>query len=238
MKHLFVFIILLFVLSCSSHELAFDNGSIKVEITEGSEWIHPYPLFLGIKKDNPPQFALWVEDLDGNYLATLLVTEKVGLNNWQANGGNRRIESLPTWTFSRNIKDNDGTYMPSNDNPVSDGITTATPKEGFTIGMEPISGLRSFVLNFEVNHSIDFNKHYPESAKPGDKNYSGGSDGSGQPALLYSKVIDLDKSSTWELDLIGHSSPDGSTNEITKDLSSITTAKKIIESIKVFKVEQ
>lgn len=226
----------LLLFSCSNHDLNLTEGVLKIEINEGNKWIHPYPLFLGINKDNPPQFALWAEDLEGNYLSTLLVTETVSKNNWKANKGNRRVESLPNWTFARNIKDNDGTLMPSADNPVSDGVTTATPKKGFVFSLEPGSSLREFVLKFEVNHSTDFNNYFPKDAKKGEDNYSGGKDGSGQPALLYSKLINLDKEDNWSLDLVGYSSPDGSTNTIYSDLSIITTALEIVESVNVYKV--
>lgn len=229
-------LLMLTLLSCSSHEISFTDGALRVEINEGEEWIHPYPLFLGINKKNPPQFALWAEDLEGNYLSTLLVTESISKNSWKANKANRRVEALPNWVFSRNIVDTDNTLMPSNDNPVSDGITSATPKEGFAFSLEPNSQLRKFVLKFEVNHSIDFNNHFPKNAKKGESNYSGGKDGSGQPALVYSKIIDLETENSWTLDLIGYSSPDGSSKEIYTDLSLITSAHKIVDSIKVYKV--
>ena len=56
--------------------------------------------------------------------------------------------------------------------------------------------------------------------------------GSGQPALVYSALINLESEiNEYTLNLIGHSSPDGSNGDIYNDLSGITTADKIVKQI-------
>ena len=54
--------------SCQKDLIEYEAGDIKVCIEEGDEWLHDFPLFLGIKKKNPPQIVIWMEDMYGNQL--------------------------------------------------------------------------------------------------------------------------------------------------------------------------
>lgn len=57
----------------------------------------------------------------------------------------------------------------------------------------------------------------------GDSNYSGGKEGSGQPAVIYKAEVDLTTGKkNFEATLIGHSSPDGSDGEIHTDMSGLS----------------
>lgn len=49
------------------------------------------------------------------------------------------------------------------------------------------------MVKVEVNHSTDFNDCYPKNDPAGDAHYSGGKEGSGQPALIYRADEDLSK---------------------------------------------
>ena len=70
-----------------------DSNDLKISIEKGEEWMHDFPLFLGINKKNPPQIAIWTEDMEGHYLSTIYVTHKIATQSWQASGGNRRKEA-------------------------------------------------------------------------------------------------------------------------------------------------
>jgi hypothetical protein len=60
-------------------------------------------------------------------------------------------------------------------------------------------------------------------------------EGSGQPALVYAAEVDLTSGKKeFTAKLIGHSSPDGSNGDLTKDTSSLTTALHIVKSITVY----
>ena len=59
--------------SCSQEHLEYQAGDLSVRIEAGDGWLHDYPLFLGIKKKNPPQIAVWLEDTDGLSRQLLLV---------------------------------------------------------------------------------------------------------------------------------------------------------------------
>lgn len=219
---------------CNQDLVEYNSNDLRISIEKGEEWLHDFPLFLGINKKNPPQIAIWTEDMEGHYLSTVYVTHKIATQSWQASGGNRRKEALPHWCHQRGIKYEDGLYLPTKKSPVTDGITGATPKSSFNVKMIPTGKLKKFIVKIEINHSTDFNEAFPKSAKEDDANYSGGKEGSGQPALVYAAEIDLTSGKKkFVAELIGHSSPDGSDGTITTDISSLTTALNIVKNITI-----
>lgn len=220
--------------SCQKELIEYEKGDVKVRIEQGEEWLHDFPLFLGIKKKNPPQIAIWLEDTQGNYLTTVYATHKIATQSWQASGGNRRQEALPHWCHSRGVKYADGLYLPTKKEPLTDGISGATPQGSFEIKLSPAAALQQFIVKIEINHSTDFNEAFPKSAKEGDTNYSGGKEGSGQPAIVYAANVNLSSGEkTFEAGLLGHSSPDGSSGEIDINTSGLTTALHIVKRITV-----
>lgn len=229
--------LLLLSTSCKDEEpLTFAQGDVRIEVEAGENWIHEFPMFLGIKKDNPPQFAIWLEDIDGKYLSTVYVTEKIATQGWISSNGNRRKEALPHWCYQRGVVYDDGLYLPTKKQPFTDANTGATPKKStqFKISMSDFT--TPVVIKAEFNHSIDFNTYFPEAAKPGDENYSGGDMGSGQPAVIYSDTI-YPSQLTYTLKLIGRSSSDGTNGRIYTDLDKLTTAKSIVKSVKILIVK-
>lgn len=220
--------------SCEKDLIEYEQGDIKVCIEQGREWLHDFPVFLGIKKKNPPQIAVWLEDRQGNYLSTVYVSHKIATQDWQMAKGSRRKEALPHWCYSRGIVYDDGLYLPTKDQPIVDGVSGATPRESFDVKLKTASRLKRFVVKVEVNHSTDFNDSFPKNVKDGDANYSGGNEGSGQPAVIYRAEVDLSEGKkTFVAALIGHSSPDGSDGEIHTDMSGLTTALEIVERITI-----
>ena len=214
--------------------IVYEKGDVMVCIEQGEQWLHDFPLFLGINKKHPPQIAVWLEATQGNYLATVYVTHKIATQSWQASGGNRRKEALPHWCYSRGIKYDDGLYLPTKKEPLTDGISGATPHGCFDIKLSPPPALKKLVVKKEINHSTDFNEAFPKLAKEGETNYSGGKEGSGQPAIVYTANVDLlSGEKSFEANLIGHSSPYGSSGEINKDTSGLTTALHIVKRITV-----
>ncbi len=216
--------------SCKKEQLNYSKGDIVVSVNTGKNWLHNFPLFLGIKKKNPPQFAIWIEDTKGNYITTLFVTYKIATQGWIANNGNRRKESLPYWCNKRGVVYNDGLMLPTKDSPLIDGITGATPKRDKSIMVDTKGIKKPFVIKAEFNHSTDFNNFYNKDAKKGSENYSGGNNGSGQPAIIYSATI-TSKTTSITLKLIGHSSPDGSNGKLYTNTNRLTSAKYIVENI-------
>lgn len=220
--------------SCSKDLVTYEQGEIKVYVKEGSEYTHDFELFWGITKPSKPQMAIWVEDLLGNYISTIYVTHTIATQSWTAAGGDRRKSALPVWCHSRGIQYSDGLYLPTKDQPVTDGISGATPKGSYDVKIRPFEDLKQFVVKIEVNHSTDWNDSYPKNAKEEDANYSGGKGGSGQPALVYAAEVDLESGQTlFNATLLGHSSPDGSDGKIYPDTSTLSSALNIIKEITI-----
>lgn len=229
-----LFVWLLCLISCRENLIEYRAGDMKISIEQGDAWLHDFPLFLGIKKENPPQIAVWVEDMGGHYQSTIYVTHKIATQSWLAAKGNRRKEALPHWCHKRGVKYSDGLYLPTKKEPIVDGISSATPKSGFDIKFMPLRELKRFIVKIEINHSTDFNLNWPKSAREGEVNYSGGKEGSGQPAVVYAANIDLtSEQRIFVAELIGHSSPDGSNGCIYPDTSTLTSALKIVKRITV-----
>lgn len=220
--------------SCDSKTMEHKQGNITVFIEQGKEWKHDFPLFWAIKKKNSPQMAIWIEDTCGNYISTVYVTQRIATQSWIMSKGSRRQEALPHWCYSRGIQYEDGLYSPTKDKPLPDAVTGATPRGSFSVNFSQAVPLDMFVVKVEVNHSTDFNESYPKSARKGDSNYSGGKEGSGQPALVYSVLVNTaSQQELFEAKLIGHSSPDGSSGNVYSDMSGITSALHIINKITI-----
>ena len=143
------FLSLLINSGCNRDLVEYDSNDLKISIEKGEEWLHNFPLFLGINIKNPPQIAIWTEDMEGNYLSTVYVTHKIATQSWQASGGNRRKEALPHWCYQRGIQYEDGLYLPSKKEPLTDGISGATPKGSFNVKMSPTGKLKKFIVKIE-----------------------------------------------------------------------------------------
>ena len=80
--------ILPFVLlgSCDKKLVEYEKGSVEIVVERGDAWLHDFPLFLGIKRKNPPQIAVWIEDAQGRYLSTVYASSKIATQSWLAAG--------------------------------------------------------------------------------------------------------------------------------------------------------
>lgn len=230
------------LINCQIPVLSYSTDDLEIVIETGSHWLHDYPLILELSKKNPPQLAIWVTDLDTNYLTTIFCTHKIARCAWQSNSGNLRKEALPFWIHCREKKflnsdsNSTETAIPTKSHPLTDGITAASPEKGFSIKINSNYTGSGFLLFAELNHSTDFNDYYQKNSSPGTDAYSGGSEGSGQPAVLFSCELDLSRDELEvKLELSGHSSPDGNDGNLYTDMERLTTAKSIVSSITVKK---
>lgn len=194
------------------------------------------------KSFNNPTFAIWLEEVDGSYMQLLFITKSLatgvykhgeaGRGKWKKEPGEaRRKATLPYFLHKRGVMAPDSTYLPTPSNPVPDAYTGATPAGNFIVQTrsdKPIRG--KFRLLFEVNQSWDWNAYWHNNRFPGDTDYMT----SCQPALVYSVEMDPDSTGTeYFLKPIGHSHYSGKDGKLYKDLSTITTALQIFETIKV-----
>ncbi|MBI9095219.1 MAG: hypothetical protein JEY71_10085 [Sphaerochaeta sp.] len=251
MKKLVAFLLLTITLStvCAkgTKEISLGTGTldpslpqIEVSVMPGEHYLHDFPLFLFITLHNPPQMVLWAETIDGQYIDTLMVTEKIGEMKWMkaskdpvGDGQIRRPEALPVWEWKRAVIASDGLPLPTSDSPMPDDISHASPKADFSVKADLAKANNELYLYFEVNHSTDFNATYTAEADIGSETYNGGPMGSGQPALVYRAYVNFSnpEQSDKTFALIGHSSPSGEDGNIYTDMQGIDSALDIIDSI-------
>jgi len=196
-----------------------------------------------------PQMAVWVEDTVGNYLETLFVSKATakGLfyggrskENFKkfdeqkdAKGEFRRVNALPVWSHSRGVRSEDGMYVPSQSNPLADGITGATISENFML-LSSIEEITRFKLKIEINVAFDDNEYYSEFDFPNDEIFHNGTGQLGQPSIIFEAQIDMDDNRDYYLmELVGHGHHSGQNGQLYADLSKLTTALKIVKRIVV-----
>lgn len=241
MKTLIIIAATIILAGCASQKNITSESEI---ITTSPEKINTkleFKLTTG-KSHNHPSFAIWVEDLDGNYIETLYVTQyfakgvfghgETSPGKWKNEPGEvRRPAALPYWSHKQNIKAADGLYAPSPETAVPDALTGATPKGNFTlITGSKVTGDNSFRVLVEINQPWDSNDFWTNNKYPENLNYNT----SLQPALVYEAVITPSSPKTeYFLNPVGHSHPAGETGELFNDISSITTAKEIFSKIEV-----
>ncbi len=200
---------------------------IEIEFHKGSEFYYPL-------------LAIWIEDLNGNYIQTLYVSQSIAKgvfnygkledNQW-VKDTKRRPAALPYWGHKRGIKAEDGLYIPTPDTPIADAYTGPTPQDNFILKTKSDKKLpQRFTILMEINQSWDWNEYWTNNKFPDDDDYKTSS----QPALVYSVNINMDSErQNYILQLIGHSHYSGKDGKLYTDLSTITTAKEIIESVSV-----
>jgi len=237
-----IFILLIVVLSACSSQKKIESTMVNI-ITRPEQINTQLELNLTPGKyHNHPSFAVWVEDLEGNYIETLYVTRyfatgifghgETEQGKWKSEPGNvRRPATLPYWSHKRNIKAPDGLYAPSAETAVPDALTGATPKAGFTLKTgSKVIGEKMFRLLFEVNQPWDSNDFWTNDKYPDNFDYKT----SLQPALVYAVTVSPGQTGkTLYLNPIGHSHPWGENGDLFTDLTTITTAHEIFNKIAV-----
>ena len=208
-----------------------ENSNLEIFVKAGSHYhSEPQPLALGMTYTSVPQMAIWLEDMEGNYVKTLYVTSKTSNSSFRNKPGQtdiiRRPEALPVWGHKRGVRASDGLYVPDVDSLEFDGLTAATPKTDHQIRFPKVAQSQ-YRIFMEVNRSYDFNEYYTTDRFPSDPIYSG-SGSSGQPSLVYSAVIDTAQQAEALLSPVGHGHHSGQNGDIYEDLTELTTAKALI----------
>lgn len=196
-----------------------------------------------------PQMAIWIEDRKGNYLETLFVSkatakglffggrskenfkkfDKSSINNVEY----RRVNALPIWSHKRGVKYSDGMCVPSSKDDFPDAITGETIKDNFKLNSST-NNYSKFNLRIELNVAFDNNEYYSEYDFANDKVFHSGTGQLGQPSIVFDAQIDMnDEKQYYLMELVGHGHRSGQNGELFKDLSTLTTAKRIVERIVV-----
>jgi hypothetical protein len=190
------------------------------------------------KAFNYPLMAAWLEDEEGKYIQTLYVAKSVATgifrygrqeNNKWVEAPKRAPQTLPYWAHRRGIVASDGLYMPEPSNPVPDAYTGATPTTGFSVISRADHKLNGTIrVLFEINQNWDWNEYWTNDRYPDDEYYKM----SCQPALVYEAKTDAGNTGiAYRMIPIGHSHYSGKTGELFTDLSTLTTALQIADSI-------
>ena len=112
-----------------------------------------------------------------------------------------------------------------------DAITGATPKGDFILKTRTTQILpEKFRIMLEINQPWDWNEYWHNNLYPTDSDYKT----SCQPALVYSTIVDTKSNiKTFYLNPIGHSHYSGKDGNLYTDLTTISTAKNIINKVSV-----
>lgn len=197
-------------------------------------------MFTSGKYHNHPLLAVWIEDTVSNYIETLFVPQSVAtgiFKHGDATGGSwkpgfvRRPAALPYWSHQRGIQAEDGLFMPSPTHPVPDALTGPTPKADFVLKTHTSKVyVRVFKVLLEINQPWDWNDYWTNNKYPDDEQYKTSS----QPSLIYEVTINLDDpQDEYLMKPVGHGHYAGKTGELFNDLSSLSTALEIYDSIVV-----
>lgn len=235
---LFTLVILtFFVLSGCKTTKEYADSSLSFSINKESEAADLKINFYKGEGFNHPTFAIWVEDMEGNYLKTLYVTksfasgifghEMVGDTVWKRTSGpSTQPAALPYWIHKKGLVDGK-VLIPTIEHPFVDAYTGATPSSNFEL--KAASNMTSkYRIIFEVNQAWDWNKYWTNNKFPGNTAYSH----SAQPSVIYAVEIN-DDNNIFYLNPIGHGSPTGEDGKLYTDLHTLTTAKKIYDIIKI-----
>jgi hypothetical protein len=245
MNKILILVIIFFVSACSSGPYMSAKKSIeeKSVLTTNQNGTGPEIVidFTRGKYFYYPLFAIWLEDADGKYIQTLYVAKSVATgifrygtqeNKKWITAPKRAPQTLPYWSHKRGIIASDGLYMPDEKTMVNDAYTGATPANGFILRSKanhPLPG--KFRVMMEINQNWDWNDYWTNDKFPDDEDYKM----SCQPAVVYETVVDALQATKKEylMNPIGHSHYSGKSGELFTDLSTLTTALQIADSVKV-----
>ena len=185
------------------------SNGIEFTIEIGEHWQEKMKVFIfSVKKT--PKSAVWLENNQGNYIATITATGKSVKNNWKSAPKEGRPEALPVWNHKR-----------QNSSEQIEIVSSATPKGtvGIQIDNGSLTNGHEYTIYLEINHSFDYNGFWT-------KDNSGVN---GQPSLIYHAKFIAGTPAKLNLTPFGYGSVDGSNGNITQGFENFTTALTIIE---------
>jgi hypothetical protein len=179
-------------------------------IEPGEHWQGKMKVFV-FSVNKTPQFAVWIEDDQGNYISTITATSRSAKNNWRSAPKEGRPEALPVWN-----------HKSQNSTEQIDAVSSATPKNTVDIQIDngSLTNGQEYNVYLEINHSFDYDDYWTE-------NNSGVN---GQPSLLYHAQFTAGVPGIIRLTPTGHGSVDGSNGNIVNEFKSFTTALTIINA--------
>jgi len=242
MSRVLILLIVIIASACTTGTLKNRNQAAEIKATLSSNTEGKGPeIILDLSKGESfyyPLFAVWLEDENGKYIQTLYVSESVATgvfkygrqeNNRWITAPKRAPQTLPYWAHKRGIVASDGLYVPDSHTRVPDAYTGATPVRGFILTSRADGPLpEKYKVMLEINQNWDWNEYWTNDKYPDDENYKM----SCQPALVYEAAVDTRSlRDHYRLNPTGHSHYSGETGELFTDMSTLTTALQIVDSV-------
>jgi len=176
-----------------------------------------------------PIIAIWVEDLSGNFIGTVYASQSISTGIFRYGvydkgkwlpGERNRPAALPRW---KNLIALNASWV----NQGVDAFSGATPSGSFALKTMLPSEMVELKVVMEVNKPWDFNNYWHNNRFPGDGEYAT----SGQPALIYEALVSMSSTGNrFYFKPVGHSNPSGANGEVYPDISTFTSALKIIDN--------
>jgi hypothetical protein len=174
-----------------------------------------------------PTFAIWLEDPTTGRCRTVYVTRRAALGDWE---GKAEVPSaLPCW-FEVYKRENKTRELPGVEKQAPVTVTGATPEPGYFITRARVHTGTTWKCWIEVNLSGDYNdqyQEYNEEAKTIDTY------GNGQPALVYSAMIDAVEGTSVTPLIAGMCVPEFPGDSLIRPLKGITTAASVFDEISI-----
>jgi hypothetical protein len=186
---------------------------------------------------NHPTMAIWIEDLEGNFIQPLYVTAsfaqgvyKYGKQEGQKWVSGRKLyqAALPYFIHKWG---RDKAMIPSEKHPIPDAYSGATPDADFILKTKTNKkSEQRFRLIIEINQTWDFNEYWHNAKFPDNTDYKT----SCQPSIIYAVEIDAENPmDMYVMNPIGHGHYSGDDGKLYTDISTLTTAKVIAARIEV-----
>ena len=227
-----LFLILYFFCQCGNQKTDENLKTVKSIISDSNQVTLEFSFMInrGIYQrtnfGDPPQLAIWIENLDSGTVKTVWVSRRTAKQEWKG-----KIEcpvSLPYWEYRTAMKSD---LSPARDiqDPDIDTVTGATPIEGRMSAKIMVPKETQWIYYIEVNVSADYNNTFTYWSKDGLPD----SQANGQPSIVYRGQIIADGKNQTIPILSGRTEQRRVVRELLEDLNGITTAKQLIGNIQV-----
>lgn len=174
----------------------------------------------------PPQFAIWLENLNTGRCETVFVTSRVSKGDWE---GKRNVPvALPYWYEL--FKDQDQSNGSEDDSEHTLAVTGATPKDDFFSIRAEVPPGSEWNCWIEMNLAGDYNEAFPEF---NEQTLEEDEFSCGQPALLYKAELKAVEGLAIAPTLVSQSVWDNGDNRIEPVSPGVTTARNVFDQIRI-----
>lgn len=216
---LFILVVTTLILIVSAYYKTKGRTLVQFDIHQNEEMI-----FLSTYAE-PPQFAIWIENLNTGELKTVFVTQRVSIGDWE---GKANVPvALPRW-FELFKGENKSHNVIIDDK--FNAVTGATPKDDyFSVRVEVKPG-SELICWIEMNLAGDYNDSFPELDI---ETFIEDEYACGQPALIYSDTIIAEEGYKYSPLLVAQSVWENGINRVDPINDGITTAKDVFDTIQI-----